>query len=446
MADRWMDERERSERERSERDRDDRDWRRQGHYSQDQYTQWTRGGGSGYGERRSFDDRDDRGRQYEGDGGYEGGRDKVFGEGGPGAEGGGERVFGERESGASYGGRTSYGGARGIGDRGMGGRGDGRPGWQNPEYGGVSPAMRRGGYGGRARFQGQDYTRPDIGRQFGGGAGGRYYGDDSREPIYREEWSQGGRDYGPAPRGYDAGYSETRERYHNQGYGEPGFGGPNYGGPSYGGYEGDMQRRASGGTGGYDYERGYGDGGRGDQRGERGSERNERTQRFEDAGRGAGDFLHRAGQRVAEWFGGGSEARAYDDRDRERERGAQRGRGPQGYKRSDDRISEDAHERLTDDGWLDASNISVSVSGGEVTLSGTVDNREAKHRAERIVEEISGVSHVQNNLRIAKAGFLRSDSTGYGDSVAEAQMRREDPAGTSTTGTGGGQSTAGKKN
>ena len=57
--------------------------------------------------------------------------------------------------------------------------------------------------------------------------------------------------------------------------------------------------------------------------------------------------------------------------------------GPQGYHRSDERISEDAHERLTEDAWLDATNVSCSVSGGEVTLAGTVESREAKHRAER---------------------------------------------------------------
>ena len=45
-----------------------------------------------------------------------------------------------------------------------------------------------------------------------------------------------------------------------------------------------------------------------------------------------------------------------DDPDyREANRG-KRGLGPQGYKRSDERISDDAHERLTDDTWLDASN------------------------------------------------------------------------------------------
>jgi osmotically-inducible protein OsmY len=192
-------------------------------------------------------------------------------------------------------------------------------------------------------------------------------------------------------------------------------------------------RPYSGGNGGYDYERGYGDGGRGEERGER----------VERAGRNAGDFLHRAGEKVAQWFSGGSEGRAYDpDADR---RGA-RGLGPKGYKRSDERISDDAHERLTDDPWLDASEITISVSAGEITLSGSVPSREAKHRAERVVEDISGVTHVQNNLRLSRGGILTGDSTGYGNAVSEAQMRRDEPAANGTGGAGSGQSTAGRKN
>jgi hypothetical protein len=35
-----------------------------------------------------------------------------------------------------------------------------------------------------------------------------------------------------------------------------------------------------------------------------------------------------------------------------------------------------------------------------VTLSGTVDNRDAKRRAEDIAERVSGVKHVQNNIRV----------------------------------------------
>ncbi|MBS0333746.1 MAG: BON domain-containing protein [Proteobacteria bacterium] len=145
---------------------------------------------------------------------------------------------------------------------------------------------------------------------------------------------------------------------------------------------------------------------------------------MERAGHDAGAFLRRTGERVASWFNAGGEGAVYDDlTPGAAARNGHRGRGPQGYKRADERISEDAHERLTDDSWLDASNISVSVSGGEVTLSGTVENREAKHRAERIVEDIAGVTHVQNNLRVDKGNYFTSPSSGYGDSVLGAQIR-----------------------
>jgi hypothetical protein len=124
--------------------------------------------------------------------------------------------------------------------------------------------------------------------------------------------------------------------------------------------------------------------------------------------------------------------------------------GPSGYKRSDERINDDAHERLTDDTWLDASNIGVSVSGGEITLSGTVESREAKHRAEHLVEDMTGVTHVQNNLRIARGNPLTTPGRGYGDSVLGAQIRAadvaDDPVANGTGGAGGGQSTAGRKN
>lgn len=80
--------------------------------------------------------------------------------------------------------------------------------------------------------------------------------------------------------------------------------------------------------------------------------------------------------------------------------GPHRGRGPSGYKRSDARISEDVHDRLTEDPFVDASQIEIKVAEGEVTLDGQVDTRTAKRRAEDIVEAVSGVSHCQNNLRV----------------------------------------------
>ncbi|HSV03129.1 MAG TPA: BON domain-containing protein [Phenylobacterium sp.] len=410
MADRWMDERDRRWR--------DRDWRRSEDYGRGEDERRFQGG-----EDRSFGASDDEDRRR-----YEARR------AGPDRD----RVFGERETGMGYGGedwsqgRGAYGAGgrygagegyrpgrsgayRGEGER-QGGRGGGSDwrsgGWQDRDFGGVSPAMEHDEYDleHRAERYEREHGYGESGERGRSGRGGRYYGDAGREAIYREEWSQGRRDYGEAPRGYDAEEANRDRSRGSEAY----------------------SRRAppvSGGTGGYDYERGYGDGGRRDEEGRYARERydrrdEDRGERFERAGRESGDWFRRAGERVASWFGG-------DRRDEERgDRGrGYQGMGPKGYQRPDERINEEAHERLTDDPWLDASNISVSVSGGEVTLSGTVENREAKHRAERIVEDLSGVRHVQNNLRIHEGNPLTTPSRGYGDSVLEQQMREADMAG-----------------
>lgn len=106
-------------------------------------------------------------------------------------------------------------------------------------------------------------------------------------------------------------------------------------------------------------------------------------------------FFERAGDEVASWFG--DEAAS-----RRREMDARhRGRGPKNYTRSDERIAEDVNDRLADDAHIDASDIEVSVSSGEVTLSGAVSERFAKRHAEDIAERVSGVKHVQNNLRVS---------------------------------------------
>ena len=76
------------------------------------------------------------------------------------------------------------------------------------------------------------------------------------------------------------------------------------------------------------------------------------------------------------------------------------GKGPKGYKRSDERIREDVHDRLSE-GWIDASEIEVDVRGGEVTLKGTVTDRSSKVMAEDLVEHVTGVVDVHNQLRVA---------------------------------------------
>lgn len=83
--------------------------------------------------------------------------------------------------------------------------------------------------------------------------------------------------------------------------------------------------------------------------------------------------------------------------------GEHRGRGPRGYRRSDERIREDVSDRLADDAWLDASSIDVEVKEGEVTLSGTVASRGDKRRAEDLADSCSGVGHLQNNLRVRQS-------------------------------------------
>ena len=82
--------------------------------------------------------------------------------------------------------------------------------------------------------------------------------------------------------------------------------------------------------------------------------------------------------------------------------GPHAGKGPQGYQRSDERIKELVHEALTDHGHVDATNIVVDVVKGEVTLTGTVDDRQTKRLAEDAVDGVSGVTEIHNQLRVKK--------------------------------------------
>jgi osmotically-inducible protein OsmY len=121
-----------------------------------------------------------------------------------------------------------------------------------------------------------------------------------------------------------------------------------------------------------------------------GDERQSYVSRYDDDEEDRG-FFDRAGDEVMSWFG---------DRDARRRREQDhRGRGPKNYARSDERIREDVNDRLTEDVWIDASEVEVAVEAGEVTLSGTVEDRRAKRRAEDCADGVSGVKHVQNNLR-----------------------------------------------
>ncbi len=84
------------------------------------------------------------------------------------------------------------------------------------------------------------------------------------------------------------------------------------------------------------------------------------------------------------------------------QRGPNSGRGPAGYTRSDDRILDDVHGRLERDGWVDATDIELNVANGEVELRGTVETLDMRRRAEAIVDAVSGVTHVRNDLRVRR--------------------------------------------
>jgi osmotically-inducible protein OsmY len=85
-------------------------------------------------------------------------------------------------------------------------------------------------------------------------------------------------------------------------------------------------------------------------------------------------------------------------------RTAAAGRGPRGYVRSPARIHEDLCDRLTDNPFVDASNIEVGIVGTEVTLNGTVNDPIALRQAQAIAEEVAGVTHVHNRLQLRPAG------------------------------------------
>jgi osmotically-inducible protein OsmY len=55
---------------------------------------------------------------------------------------------------------------------------------------------------------------------------------------------------------------------------------------------------------------------------------------------------------------------------------------------------------LIEDSSIDAPEITIAVARGEVTLEGTVPDRESKRRADGIGGDFPGVAHVHNRLRI----------------------------------------------
>jgi hypothetical protein len=134
----------------------------------------------------------------------------------------------------------------------------------------------------------------------------------------------------------------------------------------------------------------------------KGSGANRDTDRWQNAGR-INDIANYGGpSAIGEGVAAGEWRRDTEDHQPGVGAGPYAGRGPRGYRRSDERIREDVIDRLIRESWLDATDIEVQVRDGEVTLSGAVDDRRQKRLAVDLAESVSGVTNVFNQIRIGR--------------------------------------------
>lgn len=274
---------------------------------------------------------------------------------------------------ANYGNRDSDRGARYYGTGSYGGYYGSSSDWDRSDkdnyYGGNSSEYAgragRGRYGTGDYGYGEDFTgRGDYSRRYGYGRGRSY--DDGSTPEHNSGYGRGGYSgYGS----YGAGYQS---------------------GENYGSYSSEYGRNPDRYTGSRNWDR----------------------NKHYHENRGDRDWWDRTTDEVASWFGD-EDAERRRERDR---RESHAGKGPKNYTRSDAKIQDDVNERLYHDHFVDASDITVSVDDGDVTLSGTVSSRSAKRRAEDCAEAVTGVKDVSNNLKInrtATTTYGSSGSSGY---------------------------------
>ncbi|HKY28823.1 MAG TPA: BON domain-containing protein [Pyrinomonadaceae bacterium] len=306
------------------------------------------------------------------------------------------------------------------------------------------------------------YDRDDESYREGSPERRRFGREGDYERYGRQGWSgrsEYDRESEYRARGGKAGWPLERER---AGVGEPlyntgrAFGGRLYGSnPALGNWEDEEQnsyREQSRGSyrdpsrryfQRYNYPSGYRSGETYD-RSYRSSEYDRDYDRDYDLSRrGERGWLDRASDEVSSWFGD-EEAERRRRLDKMRE-GNYRGRGPRGYKRSDERIKEDINDRLSDDSYIDASDIEVTVASCEVTLTGSVDDRHAKRRAEDIAEDVSGVANVENRLRIRGRTIEGATTTEPTHGSALSRMAAAGAGGSSTS-TSGTSTSIGERN
>jgi osmotically-inducible protein OsmY len=288
----------------------------------------------------------------------------------------------------------------------------GRSGQSSFSGGGQEGSWRESsGYGGQRyegeRYEGQEYEgignaqadrfgasrQTRYGQDMGSSGYGQQRGYGSSEPWPESSGAESQRGGGQRPYGSQAygseqgsGLSSQSQRYAGQGYGTQGYEGQGYETPAYGQPYGSQ------------------------------------------SGYGLGEAQQAYGRQSQE------QGRA--------SKGGYRGMGPKNYSRSDERIREDLNERLTDADEIDASGLNVEVSQGIVTLSGTVEQRWMKHRAEDLAESCSGVRDVHNQIRVQQPLGQQSSGDGsYGKGASSTGSQSKSSAGSAGSSASSGSST-----
>ena len=258
-----------------------------------------------------------------------------------------------------------------------------------------------------------DFGRGERDEEFRGNRGsnqefGRDYEESGRPGYSQPQRGFGQPTYGQGQQnlGQHGGYSEESgyDRERRQGFVGPASEGYRRYGESYGRGPEGMDRE----TGSYS---GYGSGNPygGSTSGSYGSGRSQGVGGSWQQSGGTRGYGSEFGRGVQD-FGGGSSF-GETQRPDSATRGRFTGRGPKGYVRSDERIREDVSDRLEQHGEIDATDIEVRVSNGEVTLEGTVEDRRTKRLAEDIIEICPGVKQVHNRIRVQGNGGEREKSS-----------------------------------
>ena len=251
--------------------------------------------------------------------------------------------------------------------------------------------MTSRGFGERGRERGAEWDEDELQQERGRFAGG---------PDYDREWGGRGRS------DYDDEYSRYRgARMGSLGRGRGGFDEYDEGDPE--GSRGTWRRegRFMGSRGTRDWgdsDRMYGDGGRS------GEGRLGESTRHGD-GRGWGEGRRDWGSSEPDEMRWGRQQGLYGSSEYGGYLSSQRsqadfhshvGKGPKGWQRSDERITEELNEALARHPEIDASECEVRVQNGEITLTGTVPDRRAKRLVEDVAERVFGAKDVQNNVRV----------------------------------------------